>query len=432
MSVAQAALHTINSTTVRRKAVIAAVAGNLIEWYDFSVYGFVAVAIGKHFFPSDRPGLSLLTTFAVFGIGFVVRPIGGIVIGRLGDTLGRRFTLVVGIGLMTFGTALTGLLPDYATIGIAAPLLVLFARLCQGFAAGGEWGNSAAFLVEWAPEGRRGFVGSFQSCSTTVGILCASAVIAILTSALGNEAMADWGWRVPFLLAGGLGIIVVIMRRTMADPPVYHNAEGTAQLDKAAAPGSNGLRALRAVGVILPFTVGTYIFLNYMPTFVITQVKLPPAEAFWSATIAAIVSASMIPVFGAMSDRLGRKPQLLLACVLLVVLPYPLFSAMLTGTAGFPTVLAVQIAFNLTLALVGSVAASTLSELFPTQKRTTWMTAVYALTVSIFGGFAPFIATWLIQTTGQPLAPVFYVMGAGLVSFFIILSIREMAFRRLA
>ena len=430
MSLAQPASTSI-AIDGRRRAILAAVAGNLIEWYDFTVYGFMAVILGRHFFPSDRPGISLLTTFAVFGIGFVVRPIGGVVIGRLGDRLGRRFTLIFVMGLMTFGTMLTGVLPDYQTIGLAAPLLVLLARLCQGFAAGGEWGNSAAFVVEWAPEGRRGFYGSFQSCSTTVGTLTGSAVVATLTSVLGSAVMDSWGWRIPFLIAGVLGIIIAVMRRSMADPPVFEAAAAGRKPAEEPVEMSNGMRTLRAIGVILPFTVGTYIFLNYMPTFVITQAKFPAAQALWSNTLSAIVSASMIPVFGAMSDRFGRKPQLLLACALFMLLPYPLFRLLLSG-ANFGLVVLVQIAFNLSLALVGSVAASTLSELFPTRIRTTWMTAVYAITVSVFGGFAPFIATYLIGATGQPIAPIYYIMGAGAVSFLILLGFRETAFRRLA
>ena len=412
----------------RVRAIVAAVAGNLIEWYDFTVYSFVAVIIGRHFFPSENAELSLLTTYAVFGIGFVARPLGGILIGRLGDRAGRRTALVVGMGLMTFGTTLIGLLPDYGRIGVAAPLLVLFARLCQGFAIGGEWGNSAAFLVEWAPGGRRGFFGSFQSCSTTAGTLIGSGITALLFTLLGTPAMNEWGWRIPFLISGVLSAFILVMRRTMAEPPVYHAAATEAS---AAEPvTSNAVRTLRAVGVILPFTVGTYVYLNYLPTFIITQVKMSSSDTLWSSTVAALVSALCGPLFGALSDRIGRKPQLLATGLLLVVLPVPLF-LLLLSRPGFAVVLAVQTVLYCSQALVGSISAATLSELFPTRIRTTWMTAVYAITVSLFGGFAPFIVTALIAATGKPIAPVAYIMTAGAVSLAIISGYRETAFRRL-
>jgi len=428
MSKVSSAVYIAESSSGRARAVVTAVAGNLIEWYDFSVYSFVAVVIGKHYFPSDRPDVSLLTTFAVFGIGFLARPLGAILIGRFGDKLGRRFALMLSMGLMTFGTALIGLSPDFSQIGIAAPILVLLARLCQGFAVGGEWGNSAAFLVEWAPEGRRGFYGSFQAFSNTVGALCGSAVCAILYSSLGQETMQTWGWRIPFLIAGVLGLIVTVMRRTMEDPPVYRNANGEAA--GAEINMSNGMRTLRAIGLILPFTVGTYVFLNYLPTFINTQAKLPASEALWANTMAAIIAASSVPFWGGLSDRIGRKPQLLMAGALFVVLPYPIFTLLLSGP-GFWTVLGSQTALDLTHAMVGSLAAATLSELFPTRIRTTWMTTVYALTVTIFGGFAPFIVTYLILVTGKPIAPVFYIMSAGIISLLIVSGYRETAFRRL-
>ena len=410
------------------RAITAAVAGNLIEWYDFTVYSFVAVIIGKHFFPSEDPQLSLLTTYAVFGIGFVARPLGGILIGRLGDRAGRRTALVLGMALMTFGTTLIGLLPDYKQIGVAAPLLIVFARLCQGFAIGGEWGNSAAFLVEWAPNGRRGFYGSFQSCSTTAGTLLGSGAAALLFTLLGTAAMSDWGWRIPFLISGALSGFIVVMRRTMAEPPVYRAAVTEAAAVEPVT--SNATRTLRAVGVILPFTVGTYVYLNYLPTFIITQVKMSPSATLWSSTIAALISAFCGPLFGAMSDRIGRKPQLLATGALFVVLPVPFFMLLLSRP-GFGVILAVQIVFYCSQALVGSIAAATLSELFPTRIRTTWMTAVYAITVSVFGGFAPFIVTFLITATGKPIAPVFYIMAAGAVSLAIISTSRETAFRHL-
>ncbi len=191
------------------------------------------------------------------------------------------------------------------------------------------------------------------------------------------------------------------------------------------------MRALRSVGVILPFTVGTYVYLNYLPTFIITQVKMPAADVLWSSTLAALISACCIPLFGALSDRIGRKPQLLVTGALFVLLPLPLFELLLSKP-GLVIVLGIQTLFNCSQALVGSISAATLSELFPTRIRTTWMTAVYATTVSVFGGFAPFIITYLIAATGQSIAPVFYIMAAGAVSLAIISGYRETAFRQLS
>ena len=416
------------------RPVAAAILGNVIEWYDFAAYGFLARIIGEQFFPSKEPGVSLLATFAVFGVGFVVRPLGGIVIGRLGDKRGRKFTLILSVLLMTVSTVLIGFLPGYRRIGYAAPILLLLARLGQGFAVGGEWGNSSAFLVELAPEGRRGLYGSFQTCSTNIGILCGSGISALLTTALGEIVMADWGWRIPFLLAGVLGLVAAIMRRSMHDPEIYQRAVSESEsihAHPAMSATPRALRVLQAIGVVLPFTVGSYIFLTYMPTFVITQVHLRPADALWCSTIAILASATMVPLFGALSDKIGRKPQLLATCILFIILPYPLFRLLLSG-AGFWTVLLVQITLNFPYALVGSIASSTLSELFPTRSRTSWVTGIYALTVSIFGGFAPFIATGLIHLTGRPIAPTYYIISAGVVALLIMFTLKETAFERLA
>src|SRR5882724_8807432 len=204
-----------------RRAVTAAVIGNVLEWYDFAVYGYVAAIIGRNFFPGTDETTELLKAFLTFGLGFVARPIGGIVIGRMGDTHGRKAALLLTIFLMAAGTVLIGILPTYATIGFFAPLLLVVARLMQGFSAGGEWGGSTSFIVEWAPPGRRGLFGSFQQTSVVAGLLLGSGFAALLNTILTPEQMNDWGWRVPFLVGGLLGPIGIYMRRTIDETPAY-------------------------------------------------------------------------------------------------------------------------------------------------------------------------------------------------------------------
>src|SRR5215475_5241121 len=211
----------VASSSQSRRAVTAAVIGNVLEWYDFAVYGYVAAIIGRNFFPGKDPVTELLAAFLTFGLGFAARPIGGIVIGRLGDTHGRKTALMLTIFLMAVGTFLIGLLPTYASIGFAAPALLLLARLMQGFSTGGEWGGSTAFIVEWAPKGRRGLFGSFQQMSVVAGLLLGSAFAALLNTILTPAQMGDWGWRIPFLVGGLLGPIGIYMRRTIEETPAY-------------------------------------------------------------------------------------------------------------------------------------------------------------------------------------------------------------------
>src|SRR3954462_6499411 len=208
-----------------RPAVSAAVIGNVLEWYDFSVYAFVAVIIARKFFPQGDEVTALLATFLAYGLGFVARPLGGIILGRVGDTHGRKTALLITIALMAIGTVMVGLLPTYAAIGIAAPLLLVVARLMQGFSAGGEWGSSTAYIVEWAPQDRRGFYGSFQQMSVVAGILLGSGIAALFNTIFTADQMNDWGWRIPFLLGGILGPIGMWMRRTIDETPAYIKAK---------------------------------------------------------------------------------------------------------------------------------------------------------------------------------------------------------------
>ena len=413
------------SPSKARTAVAAAVVGNVLEWYDFAVYTFLAAIIGRNFFPSDDPSAELLYSFAVFGMGFLARPLGAIVIGRLGDIKGRKTALLLTIFLMAAGTVLMGLAPTYASVGIFGPMVILFARLMQGFSAGGEWGGSTAFIVEWAPEGKRGLFGSFQQCSVAGGLLLGSGFAAILNSVLSPDAMAGWGWRIPFLLGGILGPVGLWMRRTMEETPAFTRA-----LETPAPAPLGGKKAFqlagRAFGFTILWTVSYYIFLNYMPTFTARYANLTDAQALWSNTAGLLVLVVAIPFWGYISDRVGRRPLLLTCAAAFVVLPYPVATFLVSGPP-FATIIALQVVMAVIIALFSGAGPAAIAEIFPTRSRSTLMTTGYAFAVAIFGGFAPYIATWLIRETGSPVAWVYYVMGAAVISGIVIYRLEETA-----
>jgi MHS family proline/betaine transporter-like MFS transporter len=430
----------VGPTLSARRAVAAAVVGNVLEWYDFAVYGYVAAIIGRSFFPTGDATTELLASFGAFGVGFLARPLGGIVIGHLGDVRGRKVALLLTIFLMAGGTVLMGLIPTYRRIGVAAPLLVLVARLVQGFSAGGEWGGSTAFIVEWAPDGRRGFYGSLQQCSVAGGLLLGSGTAAILTSVLAPAAMETWGWRTLFILGGLLGPVGLWMRRGIEETPAYRKARDaadvTAQESTAEAPrGDAGTRPVilagRAFGFTVVWTVSYYIFLNYMPTFVSTYGHLSEAQALWSNTLGLVVLILAIPLMGSLSDRVGRRPLLLLCCMAFVVTPWPV-ATFLVGGPSFAAVVILQLGLGVVIALFSGAGPAAIAEIFPTSTRSTWMTTGYALAVAIFGGFAPTVATALIRLTGSPVAWVYYVMVAAAVSGVVIWRLEETAHRPLA
>lgn len=409
-----------------RRAVTAAVVGNVLEWYDFAIYAYMATVIARKFFPSGNEVTALLSTFAAFGVGFVVRPLGGILIGRLGDLKGRKTALLLSIALMAAGTVLIGLIPSYETIGPAAPTLIVVARMLQGFSAGGEWGGSTAFIVEWAPENQRGFYGSLQQCSVAGGLLLGSAVAALVSTVLPAQTVDDWAWRIPFLLGGLLGPVGLYMRRNIGETPAFARvAQETTPAATSDAPAPAWLAA-RAFGFTILWSVSYYIVLAYMPTFLQKHVMLGRSEALWATTAGLFALVTTIPLAGLLSDRFGRKPLLLAACVAFMVLPYPLFALMLFG-ASLGTIIAIQVALALGIALYSGPGPAAIAEIFPTKGRSTWMSTGYSLSVAIFGGFAPFVATWLIEETGSLLSPAYYVMAAAVASTVVVLRLEESA-----
>lgn len=403
--------------------------GNVMEYYDFIVYAFLASTLGRQFFQGDGVA-GLLASFATFGVGFLARPLGGLIIGRLADKHGRRLALQITIFGMAIGTIGIGLLPTYAAIGIAAPVMLVVLRLIQGLAAGGEWGSAAAFIVESAPAARRGFYGGLGQASIASATLLSSVVVGIVTSLFTTQQMDEWAWRVPFLLGSILLPVGIYMRRNLAETPAFTALQAQPAAQAPANEPSPLVMMGRSFGMTIINTVAYYVMLSYMPTFLTKHAGLTQAQALTSNSIALVVLVVTTPFFGTLSDRIGRKPLLLACCAGFAFLSYPLFHLILNGPS-MPVILTVQIIFNLFIAAFSGAGPATICELFPTRSRTMMLSVSYGLAVAIFGGFAPFIATWLIEVTGSPISPVYYVIGAAIVSGIVISRFPETAHQKL-
>jgi metabolite-proton symporter len=418
--------------TRSREAVVAGVIGNTLEWFDFAVYGYFVTTLSKLFFPSSDPIASILATYLVFGVGFVMRPVGSVLFGVYGDRYGRRRALSAVIFLMALSTLAIGLLPTYDQVGVAAPILLVLARLVQGLSAGGEWGGSTAYIVEYAPEGRRGFIGSWQQVSVGGGFLLGSLSGTVLSFALSPEGLTSWGWRVPFLLGIVVGGIGAYLRWRLPDTPKYteieeHHAVAHAPFKEAI--NKYPRETLTAFGITLHNTVAYYIALLYMTSYFISVGKLPQPTAQLIGTICLAVFVALIPFTGRLSDRVGRRPLLMASCIGYALLSYPLFMLGSSGVVAFAFV--AQFVMIFFQSLYAGPCPAAYAELFPTRVRYTALSIGYNIAVAIFGGFAPFIATWLIRETGNPLAPAFYVIAAAVITFVILTRIRETAFEPL-
>jgi len=413
--------------SVRRRAIISCSVGNFVELFDFMIYGFFASQIGANFFPAANPYTQLLSAFATYGVGFFMRPVGAIFIGTYGDRKGRKTALVLTVGLMATATALTGLLPSHATIGIAAPILLILCRLVQGFSTGGEWGGSAAFLVEYSPPGKRGLVGSVQQFSVGLALIAATLLAAGLNSALDKQQMIDWGWRIPFLLGFVLAPVGLYLRSRVAESPAFNRTverKDVAKTPLLEAIQLHRIPILAAFGLSIVGTVGNYTFNIFLPTFATKELHIAPSTAYYAGAIAAVVLTVLTPVMGALSDRVGRKPVLVASAAGYVVLGYPLFLFMV----GMPTGLGLTLAQSVSAVLLAMYAGplcAVLSELFPTKVRFTALSVGYGLAVTIFGGCAPFVATYLISETGNKVSPAFFVIFSALISLVTLLCVKD-------
>jgi MFS family permease len=409
---------TTRPATPKPLQIAAVVIGNALEWYDYIVFGFFTVIISRLFFPAESEYASLLLTMATFGAGYLMRPVGGILLGLYADRRGRKRALLLIIVLMTVAISMIGFAPTYAAIGIAAPLIILLARLLQGFAAGGEFGSATSFLIESAPPGRRGFYGSWQMVGQALALLGGAFLGAVLTTALSPEALDSWGWRIPFLLGLVIGPVGLYIRRHLDETEVYLKERESVSVKYGLGTvlATYFKEVLVCGGIIAWGTTAFYVVLLYMPTFARIQLGLPLDQAFIAQSISLALMTVLVPIFGAWSDRIGRRPIMISALVLSFVLAYPLFQ-WAVASPSFTTLLLMQLVLCSLIGVYYGPLSTAVAEQFPVLARSTGLAVGYNFSVMIFGGFAQFFVTWLIEVTGSPLAPAFYLMVGALIGF---------------
>lgn len=423
-----------------RKAVLAGVIGNFVEWYEYGVYGYMAVIVATLFFPEGNQAAALMATYAAFAVSFLIRPVGGMLFGRFGDRIGRRAVLSVAILMMSGATASIGLLPTYATIGFFAPLLLVVLRLIQGLAAGGEYVGAVAFVVEYGPSDKRAFYASWVSVSVWGGLLAGAGLAALLTGAFGDAALEAGLWRVPFLLALPLGLVGLYLRIRVEETPAFRALQEASERDAdedsllqgrpeveqhvESAPVREAFRTqLRPMLVYVGFGItsatGSYLFATYLVTYFQTEVGLSAGNALLANTIALLFLVPLLPLAGLLCDRIGRKPFLLAGCALFVLLALPAYAVANQGTLLFAVLASLVLVIPSLFVDTGLTVS--IAEMYPTRLRYTASGIAHNIAFGVFGGLSPLIATFLVSVTGTPLAVGYYMMGLAVISFFVVL-----------
>lgn len=411
----------------RRRAIVATVIGNGLEWFDFTVYSFFAVIIARLFFPTGNDLSSLLLAVATFGVGFFMRPVGGIVLGIYADRVGRKQALSLTILLMALGTTIIGIAPTYDQIGVFAPLLIVIARLMQGFSAGGEMGGATAFLTEYAPVRQRAFYSSWIQASIGVAVLLGAAVGTFVTSALNPEALNSWGWRLPFLLGIVIGPVGYYIRHHLDETPTFRDNAERSDSPLREIVQTYPRETTASFSMVILWTVCTYVLLFYMPTYSVKVLQVPQSTGFIAGMVGGLAIMVFSPIVGWLADRIGRRTLLSGSALLILLLAYPMFFY-INQVPGLVSLLVFQLVFGVLIAAYTGPILAAFSELFPAKVLSTGLSVAYNLAVTIFGGFASFIITWLIASTGSTMAPAFYVMIAAAISFVGTRFVREPAY----
>jgi MFS family permease len=403
------------------RKVVAVGIGNALEFYDFLTFSFFAIQIGHSFFPADRTSHGLLYSLATFGVGFLTRPLGGLVIGGFGDRAGRKPAMMLSFTLM--GIAITGmaLTPSYARIGVAAPILLIVFRLLGGFALGGEVGPSTAYLIEAAPPRRRGLYVALQYATQDLAVLAAGIVGYVLSSVLDPESLDDWGWRLAFLLGVAIVPVGLIVRRDL--PETLHLP------DPGAGPPTRTVPVrLIVLGLLMLMatTICSYV-LNYITTYAQDQLHMAADLAFGATVVSGLCGVTADPLSGLLSDRIGRRPVMLGGVALLIVLVLPIYVAMNAHLGGIAMFYVVTAVLNLVAPFFTAPALITLTEALPKSVRSGVLATLYAVAISTFGGTTQVTVKYLTDLTGSPLAPAWYLTGALIVGAVAMLLVRETA-----
>ncbi|MFI9647758.1 MFS transporter [Streptomyces sp. NPDC052040] len=409
---------TVTDPELIKRAVKAAALGNAMEWFDFGVYSYIAVTLGKVFFPSGNSTAQLLSTFGAFAAAFLVRPIGGMVFGPLGDRIGRQKVLALTMIMMACGTFAIGLIPSYATIGVGAPILLLAARLVQGFSTGGEYAGATTFIAEYAPDKRRGFFGSWLEFGTLAGYIGGAGLVTLMTALLSSDDLLTWGWRVPFLIAGPMGIIGLYLRMRLEETPAFTAEAAKSGKDHPKVPLREMITGqwpalLLCMGLVLVYNVTDYMLLSYMPSYLTSELKYN--ETHGLLVVLGVMALMMVvqPFAGALTDRVGRRPVIAAGCAGFLFLSIPALLLIRQGS-----LLAVGLgmaALGLLLVCFTAAMPAALPALFPTRVRYGSLSVGFNISVSLFGGTTPLVVTALIGATGNMMMPAYYMMGAAVI-----------------
>lgn len=408
-----------------RTILVAGTVGNVMEWYDFGIYGTFSPVIATQFFPSADPLASLLASFAVFASGFFARPLGALAFGHIGDRLGRKPALLASVILMAVPTFLIGLLPTYAQIGVLAPLLLVLLRLLQGLSAGGELSGSTSFLLEHGPAGRRGLYAAWAQVGATVGVLLGTGIGALLAALLPPEAYTAWGWRIAFGLGLGIGLGGLFLRRHLAETPAFTSLEASGTV--AASPVAEAVQHARGAmltvaGLVCMPTVATYFIVGYMPSHLEKVVGLTATAALTLDSVAVVALAALLPLMGALGDRVGRRPLLVGSAGALLLLGYPLWVLLSSGTVA---ALVGLLLFAVAVAVADGGVSAAMPEAVPTRVRYTAFSVGYNAGIALFGGTTPFIATALVAATHDAAAPSLYLMATAVITLATALRMKD-------